>query len=148
MAKPHDDALVIMLDVANYEVTRIIVDTGSLVDLIFLNTLNRMGIKRTEIVGPPAPLIAFTGETTMSLGTLKLPIFASRVSKIVEFTVFNRPAVYNIVLGTPWLYQMRAVPSTYHQCIKFPMPAGVETIKGNQDISKTCYLANHRMKLQ
>ena len=84
LAKPHDDTLVITLDVANYEVTRILIDTGSLVDLIFLSMLSRMGIDRTEIVGPPAPLIAFTGETTMSLGTIKLPVFTSGVSKIVK----------------------------------------------------------------
>jgi len=45
---PHDDALVITLDVANFEVPRILVDTGSSVDLIFLGTLERMGIKRAD----------------------------------------------------------------------------------------------------
>ncbi|XP_019085475.1 PREDICTED: uncharacterized protein LOC109126402 [Camelina sativa] len=35
----HDDALVISLDVANHKVCRILIDTGSLVDLIFLETL-------------------------------------------------------------------------------------------------------------
>ncbi|KAG7543396.1 Retrotransposon gag domain [Arabidopsis thaliana x Arabidopsis arenosa] len=39
---PHDDALVITLDVANFEVTRCLIDTGSSVDLIFLSTLQRM----------------------------------------------------------------------------------------------------------
>ncbi|KAG7541661.1 Retrotransposon gag domain [Arabidopsis thaliana x Arabidopsis arenosa] len=36
LERPHDDALVITLDVANFEVSRILVDTGSSVDLIFL----------------------------------------------------------------------------------------------------------------
>ena len=43
LAKPHDEALVITLVVENYKVTRILIDTGSLVDLIFLSTC-RMGI--------------------------------------------------------------------------------------------------------
>ena len=60
LERPHDDALVITLDVANYEVPRILVDTGSLVDLIFLSTLERMGISRAEVLGPPSPLVAVT----------------------------------------------------------------------------------------
>ncbi|CAL9221821.1 unnamed protein product, partial [Arabidopsis halleri] len=50
------------LDVANFEVSRILIDTGSSVDLIFLSTLERMGISRADVVGPPSPLVAFTSE--------------------------------------------------------------------------------------
>ncbi|CAE6199346.1 unnamed protein product [Arabidopsis arenosa] len=126
---PHDDALVITLDVANFEVTRCLIDTGSSVDLIFLSTLQRMGISKADIIGPPAPLVAFTSDTSMSLGNIKLPILVAGVLKIVEFIVFDRPAAYNIILGTPWIYQMKAIPSTYHQCMKFPTPAGIGTIR-------------------
>ncbi|KAG7572029.1 Retrotransposon gag domain [Arabidopsis suecica] len=148
LERPHDDALVITLDVANFEVSRILIDTGSSVDLIFLGTLERMGISRADIVGPPSPLVAFTSESAMSLGTIKLPVLAKNVSKIVDFVVFDKPAAYNIILGTPWIYQMKAVPSTYHQCIKFPTPSGVETIRGSQEASRTCYLTSHRLKIQ
>ncbi|KAG7533509.1 Reverse transcriptase domain [Arabidopsis thaliana x Arabidopsis arenosa] len=137
LERPHDDALVITLDVANFEVSRILIDTGSSVDLIFLGTLERMGISRADIVGPPSPLVAFTSESAMSLGTIKLPVLAKNVSKIVDFVVFDKPAAYNIILGTPWIYQMKAVPSTYHQCIKFPTPNGVGTIRGSQEASRT-----------
>jgi len=44
LERTHDDALVITLDVANFEVSRILVDIGSSLDLIFLSTLERMGI--------------------------------------------------------------------------------------------------------
>ncbi|KAG7536863.1 Retrotransposon gag domain [Arabidopsis suecica] len=128
---PHDDALVITLDVANFEVTRCLIDTGSSVDLIFLSTLQRMGISKADIIRPPAPLVAFTSDTSMSLGNIKLPVLAAGVPKIVEFIVFDRPAAYNIILGTPWIYQMKAIPSTYHQCVKFPTPGGIGTIRGD-----------------
>ncbi|KAG7552243.1 Retrotransposon gag domain [Arabidopsis thaliana x Arabidopsis arenosa] len=108
LERPHDNALVITLDVANFKVSRILIDTGSSVDLIFLGTLERMGISRADIVGPPSPLVAFTSESAMSLGTIKLPVLAKNVSKIVDFVVFDKPAAYNIILGTPWIYQMKA----------------------------------------
>ncbi|KAG7567535.1 Retrotransposon gag domain [Arabidopsis thaliana x Arabidopsis arenosa] len=148
LAGPHDDALVIILDVANFEVTRCLIDTGSSVDLIFLCTLQRMGISKADIIGPPAPLVAFTSDTSMSLGNIKLPVLAAGVPKIVEFIVFDRPAAYNIILGTPWIYQMRAIPSTYHQYVKFPTPGGIGTIQGDQETSRSCYLMGHRLKLK
>ncbi|KAG7588646.1 Retrotransposon gag domain [Arabidopsis suecica] len=145
---PHDDALVITLDVANFEVTKCLIDTGSSVDLIFLSTLQRMGISKADIIGPPAPLVAFTSDTSMSLGNIKLPVLAAGVPKIVEFIVFDRPAAYNIILGTPWIYQMKAIPSTYHQCVKFPTPGGIGTIRGDQETSRSCHLMGHRLKLK
>ncbi|KAG7559607.1 Ribonuclease H-like superfamily [Arabidopsis thaliana x Arabidopsis arenosa] len=106
--KPHDDALVITLDIAHCEVSRVLIDTGSSVDLIFLDTLTRMGISKQNIKGPPSPLVSFTSETSMSVGTIVLPVSAEGIVKMVEFTVFDRPAAYNVILGTPWLYEMKA----------------------------------------
>lgn len=51
-----------------------------------------MGISRADIIGPLAQLIVFTSDTSMSLGTIKLPVLAAKVLKIVEYTVFDRPA--------------------------------------------------------
>ncbi|CAE5959424.1 unnamed protein product [Arabidopsis arenosa] len=120
-----------------------LIDTGSSVDLIFLSTLQRMGISKADIIGPPAPLVAFTSDTSMSLRNIKLLVLAAGVPKIVEFIVFDRPAAYNIILETPWLFQMKAIPSTYHQSVKFPTPGGIGTIRGDQETSRSCYLMGH-----
>jgi len=146
--KPHDDALVISLDVGNCEVQRILIDTGSSVDLIFLDTLVRMGISKKDIKGAPSPLVSFTSETSMSLGTITLPVTSQGVVKMIEFTIFDRPAAYNIILGTPWLYKMKAVPSTYCQCVKFPTPTGVKQILGSQRTSRMCYMTGHKLKIK
>ncbi|KAL1218036.1 hypothetical protein V5N11_032881 [Cardamine amara subsp. amara] len=143
LAKPHDDMLVITLDIATFEVSKVLIDNGSLVDPIFLSTL-----QRADIVGPPTLLICFTSEISMSLGTIRLLVLVAGVSKIVEFTVFDRPAAYNVILGTSWIYQMKAVPSMYHQCVKFPTPNGVGNVKGDQKMSRSCYLISHRLKIQ
>ncbi|KAL1225423.1 hypothetical protein V5N11_009074 [Cardamine amara subsp. amara] len=107
-----------------------------------------MGVNRADIVGPLTPLIVFTSETSMSLGTIRLPVLAVGFSKIVEFTVFDPPTVYNVISGTPWIYKMKALPSTYHQCVKFPTTNGVGTIKGDQEMSRSCYLTSQRLKIQ
>ncbi|XP_056845014.1 uncharacterized protein LOC130496714, partial [Raphanus sativus] len=42
--RPHDDALIVTLNIAGYEVPKLMIDTGSSVDLIFYNTLKGMEI--------------------------------------------------------------------------------------------------------
>ncbi|KAG7548005.1 Integrase catalytic core [Arabidopsis suecica] len=139
LERPHDDALVITLDVANFEVSRILIDTGSSVDLIFLGTLEWMGISRADIVGPPSPLVAFTSESAMSLGTIKLPVLANRVSKIVDFVVFDKPAAYNIILGTPWIYQMKAYPEWVANTVVVKKKNGKDRVCIDfTDLNKAC----------
>lgn len=49
--------------------SKILIDTGSLVDLIFLNTLRHMKIDESGIQKEHDPLVGFSGDTTCSLGT-------------------------------------------------------------------------------
>ena len=38
---------------------------------------------------------------------------------------------YNILLGKPWIHTLKVVPSTYHQCLKFPHQGREITIPGD-----------------
>ncbi|CAN6933850.1 unnamed protein product [Brassica oleracea] len=143
---PHNDPLVVELRIGDCEVTRILVDTGSSVDLIFSKTLQRMDVKDYELKTCKRPLTSFAGDTTMTIGTVKLPVYVAGITKIVKFVVIESPAIYNAILGTPWIHSMKAVPSTYHQCIKFPITSGTYTLKGNQRLSRTCFVTEHKLR--
>ena len=82
----------------------------------------------------------------MTLGSIQLPVMAKEITKIVEFTVVDHPAIYNVIMGTPWLNAMQAVPSTYHMGLKFPTPSGVAAIWGCQKQSRLCFLAEHNLR--
>ncbi|XP_018458611.1 uncharacterized protein LOC108829457 [Raphanus sativus] len=107
--QPHDDALVLRLDVGGCELSRIMIDTGSSADVLFYDAFKRMGFTKTLLKQEPTPLIGFTGETTYSLGSIELAVTTGDVRKIVEFIVIDRPAPFNAILGRPWLYSMKAV---------------------------------------
>ncbi|CAA7039555.1 unnamed protein product [Microthlaspi erraticum] len=141
--KPHDDALVIELAVAGFELTRVMIDTGSSVDVLFYDAFKRMGFENSALIGGRTPLTGFAGETTYSMGTIQLPIKAGGITKTVDFVVVDRPAPFNAILGRPWLYTMKAVASTYHQCVKFPTPWGTKTIRGCQRASRDCYMGSY-----
>ena len=105
-----------------------------------------MGIDQFEIVKYPSPLLGLSEKTTMAYGSINLAVKAGTVTRVTEFLVVDRPASYNVIMGTPWLNAMRAIPSTYHLCLKFPTPNGVEVIWGNPRVSQVCYTAEQKQK--
>lgn len=113
--KPYNNPLVIEQLIGDCEVTCILVDIGSSVDLIFKETLHKMEIKDAEIKAAVKPLTKFTSEMSMTIGTIKLPVYVGGITKLVKFVVIDKSAIYNVILGTPWTHAMKLVMSTYRQ---------------------------------
>ncbi|KAJ9557089.1 hypothetical protein OSB04_011703 [Centaurea solstitialis] len=120
----HHDALVIQLTIGNCLTKRVLVDGGSSANVIFSDTLKIMGIDRSNIIRRTTTLVGFNGDATNTLGEIVLPVFAKGINKQTKFNVIDCPSAYNAILGRPWIHDMKAVPSTYHQKIKFPSPWG------------------------
>ena len=57
-----------------------------------------------------------------------LPLPVGPIEWNVTYQVLDNPLSYNILLGRPWIHEMRALPSTYHQCVKFPFHGSELTI--------------------
>ncbi|XP_074299867.1 uncharacterized protein LOC141631041 [Silene latifolia] len=67
-AEQHDDALTITLSIGNCTVRKALVDTGSSVNLIMLETLKTMGFDKENLTKKSVPLVGFSGETAHSVG--------------------------------------------------------------------------------
>ena len=139
--KPLNDILVVELTIQNIDIERILVDTGSSADIIFKSTNERIWICPSKIAEDLNPVVGLSGEETMTLGTINVSVKADSMTKIVEFLVIDRPASYNVIIGTPLLNSMQAVPSTYHMCLKFPTLHGIETIWIDRRTSRVCSAA-------
>ncbi|XP_074304070.1 uncharacterized protein LOC141638577 [Silene latifolia] len=138
-AEQHHDTLTITLSIGNCTVRKVLVDTGSSVNLIMLETLRIMGFDKENLIKKSVPLVGFSGETAHSVGEITIPTYIEGVNKLARYLVIEGPTTYNLILGRSWLHQMKAVPSTYHQCLKFPTPWGVVTVKGDREESRSCY---------
>ncbi|XP_010418957.1 PREDICTED: uncharacterized protein LOC104704598 [Camelina sativa] len=143
---PHNDPLVIELLISESQVTKILIDTGSSVNVIFRNVLAQMEVSESDIMPECHSLTRFDGDFVMSIGTIDLPIFVGGTAQYFWFAVIDKPTIFNVILGTPWLHKMHAVPSTYHQCVKFPIPKGVYTLRGNQQSARACFLIEHKIR--
>lgn len=58
---PHDDPLIVSLQVGVANVKRVLIDTGSQVDLISLDVLQRMEIDASQLRPSLAPLVGLSG---------------------------------------------------------------------------------------
>ncbi|KAF8110975.1 hypothetical protein N665_0077s0036 [Sinapis alba] len=107
---PHNDPLIVELQISTCEVSRVLVDTGSSVDLIFRQTLIKMMVDLKDVKPSSRALTGFNGSSTALLGTIRLNVFVGGLSKLIKFSVIDTETQYNAILGTPWLHSMKAVP--------------------------------------
>ncbi|XP_058078992.1 uncharacterized protein LOC131227260 [Magnolia sinica] len=140
---PHDDALVVTMTIANHKVYRILVDTRSSANVIYLEAFERMGIPKSNFRPVKSPLHSLAGEMVISKGAISLPMTVGegrhQVTLLVDFLVVNVPSVYNVILGRPSLNAMRAVVSTYHLMMKFSTEGRVGYLRGDQREARKCY---------
>ena len=146
LLNPHHDALVIQLYIANCLIKRILIDNSSSANVLFLSALREMGIDETKIVRKTTVLIGFSGEQKNTIGEIELPVYAEGVNLCVRFLVIDSPSAYNVILGRPWIHEMEAVPSTYHQVLRFPTKWEIKEIRGHQKDSRACYQTTMKAK--
>ncbi|KAG7593593.1 Copper amine oxidase N-terminal [Arabidopsis thaliana x Arabidopsis arenosa] len=142
---PHNDPLVVELIIGESAVTKVLIDTNSSVNVIFKDVLIQVGVDLRSAEHNVQPITGFDGDTVMTVGTIMLPIYVGGTMHFFNFAVVDKPIVYNVILGTPWLYKMKAVASTYHQCVKFPTVHGIYTLRGDPLVGRTCFIIQRQL---
>ncbi|XP_028116466.1 uncharacterized protein LOC114314209 [Camellia sinensis] len=144
---PHTDALIVTVGVANkFDVKRVLIDQGSAADIMYYELFKKLGLNEQHLPPATSPLVGFNSQTEWSLGRITLSVIAKSKVVFVDFLVVNTPSPYNAILGRTWIHQMEAVPSTYHQLVRFPTKYGVEEIRGDQMAAKHCFIAAMKTK--
>ncbi|XP_073121906.1 uncharacterized protein [Henckelia pumila] len=140
---PHNDALVVTVTIANYDVTRIFFDSGSSVNILFKGTLDEMNIEGCKLELISTPSYGFTDHDILPMGKIDLLMSMGsdpkRVTKMVSFTMIDAPSSYNGILGRPAMKYFKAIASTYHQKLKFPVGIEVGFRHGDQMVARRCY---------
>ena len=132
----HDDALVISLQIGDYNMHRVLIDNDSSADILYCPTFQQMKIDKERLTPTNAPLVGFGGTKVFPLGAITLAVTAGdypqQITREVMFLVADCLSAYNAILGRPTLNSWKAVTSTYHLMIKFSTNYGVGELRGNQ----------------
>ncbi|XP_062093974.1 uncharacterized protein LOC133800007 [Humulus lupulus] len=139
---PHDDPLVISLQVDHCQLGRVLIDGGSRVDILFWEAFQKMGLEENRIRTSVAPILGFNSQRVYPKGIVRLTVVAAERTLPVDFLIMNSITSYNAIMGRSWIHKMQGVVSTLHQVMRCHSPNGLYTIdiKGCQKQAKKCFL--------
>ena len=99
LAQPHDNVLVLTLEVGRHFMKCILVDLGNATDLLYLLSLIWLGYKPNNKRNPRRILVGFNGTRIHSVGEIVLPLSADPVTTLVSLTVIDEPSNFNAILS-------------------------------------------------
>ena len=96
---PHYDALILTLCINGFNVHRVLVDPGSVTDLLQLPAFRQMKLSSFMLNSAGRILSGFNGATTVTLGDVTLLVKAGPVTQQILFSVVEDLGPYNTIVG-------------------------------------------------
>ena len=112
--QPHDDALVITLQIGGYDVKRVMVDQGIAVEIMYPNLYKGLNLKAEDLTPYSSPLVSFEGKIIIPKSQVRLLVQTGSVVVEVDFIVVDAYSPYTAIVAKPWLHTLGAVSSTLH----------------------------------
>ncbi|XP_050207935.1 uncharacterized protein LOC126657310 [Mercurialis annua] len=143
LSVPHEDALVVKGRLNNFEVSRMLVDTGSSVNMITMEVFGRIGLKKENLTHVSTPLVGLGGKSVQVEGSLEINIQLGdgEIYKEIraEFMVVNMDFAYNAILGRPLLHDTCASICMRYLLMKIPTREGDAEVRGCQKSAREAY---------
>ena len=103
-----------------------------------------MWIDKERLVPTNAPLVGFGGTKVYPLGAVTLILtigdYPQQITRDVTFLIVDCSSTYNAIIGRPILNSWKAITSTYHLMIKFPIEYEVGELRRDQVAVRECYI--------
>ena len=118
--QPHDDALVITLQIGGYNVKRVMVDQGSTAEIMYPDLYKGLSLRGEDLTPYSSPLVSFEGNIIIPKGQIRLPMQTGSEIVEVDFIIMDAYSPYTAIVARPWLHTLGAVSSILHQKVKYP----------------------------
>jgi hypothetical protein len=130
---PGKYPLVVDPVIGNMRLTKVLMDGGSSLNIIYAETLGLLQINLSSIRAGAVPLHGIIlGKCVQPLGQLDLPVCFGTPSNFqketLTFEVVGFRGTYHAVLGRPCYAKFMAVPNYTYLNLKMPGPNGVITV--------------------
>ena len=140
----HDDAVIVLTTIANYDVKRLLIDNGSSTDILFYLTFFRMKLSIDWLRKISTSLVGFTEDAVTVEGEIILPVTTGiepqQSTIFITFTVVWVPSTYNAILGRSELNILRVIVSTHHLLVWFSTKNNVGEMHGDQQLTRRCFM--------
>ncbi|XP_040952819.1 uncharacterized protein [Gossypium hirsutum] len=117
-----------------YIVPNVLIDNGSALNVMPLDTLSKMPIDMSYLRPCHSTVKAFDGTRWEVIGKIQIPLEVGICAYDIEFQVMDITPSYNFLLERPWIHSTGAVPSSLYQKVKFIMDSRLITVAGEEDI--------------
>jgi hypothetical protein len=133
---PHTDAMVITAHIDKWNVMRVLVDNGSLAEILFLSTFEQMGFSKKQLKEASKSLYGFCRKKIEPVGSISLPVSFGTLSNArtdyITFDVVDMSYPYNAIFGRGLLNTFEAALHSLYLCLKIPITLGVILFHANQ----------------
>ena len=146
--QPHDDALVITLQIWGYDMKRVMVDQGSAAVIMYLDFYKRLNLKVEDLMPYSSSLVSFEGKIIIPKGQVRLPVQTGSEVVEVDFIVVDAYSPYTAIVARPWLHTLGAVSFTLYQKVKYPPESQIKEKLGDQALARQCMVAAIQQKLE
>lgn len=131
----HNNALVIRVTIANYDVAHVLVDSGSSVKILFQEAFSHMQLERAQLEDITTPLFNFIGYAVSPNGQITFPLTLgdglTTKTIMAQFLVVDALSTYNGILGHPCLISFLEVASPLHKKLKFTVGSLTGEVHGD-----------------
>jgi hypothetical protein len=129
----HNRALHISVKCKDDALARVLVDTGSSLNVMPKRTLAKLSYQGPAMKPSALVVKAFDGSRRTVIGEVELPILIGPHVFPINFQVMDINPAYSCLLGRPWIHAAGAVTSTLHQKMKFVVDNQLIIISGEED---------------
>ncbi|XP_026416487.1 uncharacterized protein LOC113311917 [Papaver somniferum] len=136
----HGDPLVVTLLIEELGVKRILMDSGSSVEVLFYDTFKRMELSDDVLIPSTYRIYGFNGTMIVPKGevTLRISDGQGYLDTLTTFSVVDVVSPYEAILGRPWIAGIKGVASAYHQKLRFPSYRGVVEVLRVPQAARQC----------
>ncbi|XP_066360871.1 uncharacterized protein [Miscanthus floridulus] len=129
--------LVLGPTIVGVAVTKVLIDGGAGLNIIFTDTLKKMSLDCEGLMTPTStPFYGIVpGKEAMPHGQITLPVTFRTAEKyhteFIKFEVADFESCYHAILGRPALTKYMAIPHYRYLLLKMPMTKGVLSLRGD-----------------
>jgi hypothetical protein len=135
--------LVVEPQVGGYKLTKVLMDGGSSINILYYDTCRRMNLSEKQL-SPSTTVFhgIVPGKSAYPIGRIKLEVaFGDEYNYRTEFLTFEVVKIkspYHALFGRPAYARFMARPCYVYLKLKMPGPKGTITVDGNRKIAREC----------